>query len=83
MTGGTGKKNTGLIAGMVACAVLAVGGIAFGVYGMMQSSQKDSHISDLKVQVADKDGTIAALIVNILLAGFAGSALIIRHAITR
>ena len=61
MTGGTQKKNTGLIAGMVACAVLAVGGIAFGVYGMMQSSQKDSQISDLKVQVADKDGTITTL----------------------
>ena len=29
--------------------VVAVCGIGFGVYGMMQSSQKDSQISDLKV----------------------------------
>ena len=61
MTGGMQKKNTGLIAGMVVCAVLAVSGIAFGIYGVMQSSQKDNQISDLKVQVADKDGVIATL----------------------
>ena len=61
MTGEVQKKNTGLIASMVVCAVLAVGGIAFGIYGMMQSSQKDSQISDLKVQIADKDGTITTL----------------------
>ncbi len=61
MTGETEKKGKGLIAGMVACAILAVGGVAFGVYGMMQSSQKDNQISDLKVQIEDSNGKITAL----------------------
>ena len=42
--GGNGLK----IATAIAC-VVAVCGIGFGVYGMMQSSQKDDQISDLKV----------------------------------
>ena len=53
--GGTQKKNTGLAVGMVACVILATSGIAFGVYGMMQSSQKDNQISDLKVQIVNRD----------------------------
>lgn len=36
------KKSTGLIAGMVACVVLAVGGIAFGVYGLTQAGNQPS-----------------------------------------
>ena len=44
----------------IAC-IVAVCGIGFGVYGMMQSSQKDSQISDLKVQIDDLNGKIAAL----------------------
>ncbi len=32
---------------------MAVCGIGFGVFGMMQSSQKDGQISDLKVQIRD------------------------------
>ncbi|MBR2709553.1 hypothetical protein IKE72_00535 [Candidatus Saccharibacteria bacterium] len=55
------KKNKGLVAGLVVCILLALGGIAFGVYGIMQSSQKDNQISDLKVQIEDKDGTIKTL----------------------
>ena len=54
MTGGMQKKNTGLIAGMVVCTVLAASGIAFGIYGMMQSSQKDNQISELKIEINDK-----------------------------
>lgn len=61
MSGGAGKKNTGLIAGMVVCAILAVGGIGFGVYGMLRSSEKDSQISDLKVQIKEADGTITTI----------------------
>ncbi len=44
--GGNGLK----IATVVAC-VVAVCGIGFGVYGMMQSAQKDGQISDLKQQI--------------------------------
>ena len=61
MTGGTGKKNTGLIVCMVACAVLAVGGIGFGIYGIMDSNNKSSEISDLKVQIKGDDGTITTI----------------------
>ena len=45
------KSGNGLkIATAIAC-VVAVCGIGFGVYGMMQSAQKDNQISDLKVQI--------------------------------
>ena len=55
------KSGNGLkIATVIACAV-AVCGIGFGVYGMMQSSQKDSQISDLKVQIKEDDGTITTI----------------------
>lgn len=43
--GGNGLK----IATAIAC-VAAVCGIGFGIYGMIQSSQKDSQISDLQTQ---------------------------------
>ncbi len=45
----------------VIVAVLAVGGIGFGVYGMMQSAQKDSQISDLKVQIKEEDGAVTTI----------------------
>lgn len=55
------KGRNGLkIATAIACAVAACG-IGFGAYGMMQSIQKDSQISDLKIQVESKDGTITKL----------------------
>ena len=55
------KSSNGLkIATTVAC-ILAVCGIGFGVYGIMQSSQKDNRISDLKNQVDESNGKIAAL----------------------
>ena len=55
------KNSNGLkIATAIAC-IAAVCGIGFGVYGMMQSSQKDSHISDLKVQIKEDDGTITTV----------------------
>ena len=57
------KQNSGnglKVATAIAC-VVAVCGVGFGVYGMIQSSQKDSQISDLKVQVENKDGTITEL----------------------
>lgn len=47
-----GQKNGNWlkIATAIAC-VVAVCGIGFGVYGMMQSSQKDSQISELKTRI--------------------------------
>ena len=46
--GGSGLKITTAIA-----CIVAVCGIGFGVYGMIQSSQKDNQISDLKGQIND------------------------------
>ncbi len=42
-------------------SIVAVCGIGFGVYGVMQSSQKDNQISDLKVQIKEDDGTITTI----------------------
>ncbi|MBR2803407.1 hypothetical protein IKE19_02455 [Candidatus Saccharibacteria bacterium] len=47
--GGNGLKITTAIA-----CIVAICGIGFGVYGMMQSYEKDSQISDLKVEINDK-----------------------------
>jgi len=48
------KSGNGLkIATAIAC-IVAVCGIGFGVYGMVQSSQKDSQISGLKAQILEK-----------------------------
>ena len=55
------KSGNGLkIAVAIAC-VVAICGVGFGVYGMMQSAQKDSQISDLKVQIKEADGTITTI----------------------
>ena len=55
------KSGNGLkIATAVAC-VVTVCGIGFGIYGMLQSSQKDSQISDLKVEINDKSTKIEEL----------------------
>lgn len=37
--------------------VVAICGIGFGIYGMVQSSQKDNQISDLKAQVSNNGKT--------------------------
>ena len=54
--GGNGLKITTAIA-----CIMAICGIGFGVYGIMQSTQKDSQISDLKVQIKEDDGTITTI----------------------
>ena len=45
----------------VVASVVAVCGIGFGVYGMMQGLQKNNQISDLKVQIKEEDGTVTAI----------------------
>ena len=44
----------------IAC-IVAVCGIGFGVHGIVQSTQKDGQISDLKVQIKEDDGTITTI----------------------
>lgn len=46
------QSGNGLKIATVITCVVAVCGIGFGVYGMMQSMQKDSQISNLKSQIS-------------------------------
>ena len=55
------KSGNGLKIATVTACVVAVCGIGFGVYGMMQSSNEDNQISDLKVQIKEDDGTITTI----------------------
>ena len=55
------KGGNGLRITTVVACVVAICGIGFGVYGMIQSTQKDSQISDLLVQVENRDKTITEL----------------------
>ncbi len=55
------KSGNGLkIVTAIAC-IVAVCGIGFGVYGMIQSTQKDNQISDLKNQIESLNGKISSL----------------------
>lgn len=52
------KNGNGLkITTAIAC-IAAICGIGFGVFGMIQSAQKDNQISDLKAQIKDDNGTV-------------------------
>lgn len=48
------KSGNGLKIAAAIAYIVAVCGIGFGIYGMMQSAQKDSQISELKVEVNDE-----------------------------
>lgn len=61
MDSGNQKSGNGLKIATAIASVVAVCGIGFGIYGMIQSSQKDSQISDLKVQIKEDDGTITTI----------------------
>ena len=61
MDSGKQKDGKGWKIATAIASVVAVCGIGFGVYGMLQSSQKDNQISDLKVQVEDSNGKITTL----------------------
>lgn len=49
-------KNGLKIATAIAC-IVAICGVGFGAYGMAQSANKDSQISDLKMQIENSDET--------------------------
>jgi hypothetical protein len=51
-----GWKITAVVASLV-----AICGVGFGVYGMMQSSKKDNDISNMKVQIKNNDGTVTTV----------------------
>ena len=56
------KKSHGMLYGMVLLAILAIGGIAFGVWEMMdgnsQVAEKDKQIAELRGQLAEKNQTV-------------------------
>ena len=51
--GGEKKTSKGMVAGLIILAVLAVAGIAFGIFEMMQAANKDGQIAHLNQQVTD------------------------------
>ena len=52
-----GGNGAGLKVAAIVASVVAVCGISFGVYGMIQSAQKEKQFSNLKVQIKKDDGT--------------------------
>ena len=59
MNAGADKKSSGMKYGMIVCAILAVAGIGFGVYEMLQANKAKQQISELKIEVKNTDGTTA------------------------
>lgn len=54
------SKNGLKITTAIAC-IIAVCGVGFGIYGMIQSSQKDNQISDLKIEINEKTAKVEEL----------------------
>lgn len=55
------KTNNALKITTVICAILAIAGIAFGVYEFLDSNQKTAQISTLKNEISNKETTITDL----------------------
>lgn len=55
------KKQKTLLATTIICAILALAGIAFGVYEFLDSNQKSSQISTLENEVSKKEAKITEL----------------------
>ncbi len=59
---GKSKKSHGMLYGMILLAILAAGGIGFGVWAMMdgnsQVAKKDEQIADLRGQLAEKGSVV-------------------------
>ncbi len=55
------RNESGLKVVTAIASIAAVCGIGFGIYGMMQSSQKENQISDLEVQVNNFNSRINTL----------------------
>lgn len=57
------KKNNGMLIGMIILAILAVGGVGFGVWAMMDGNakveKKDAQITELNKQVSELNDKLA------------------------
>ena len=60
-TGVAKKQGKGMMFGMIACAVLAIGGIGFGIYEMSQVKTAKQQIADLKIEVKKDDGSTTTI----------------------
>lgn len=61
MTSSKQKDKKGWKIATAIVSVVAVCGIGFGIYGLVEANNKSSEISDLKVQIEDKDGKTTTL----------------------
>ena len=61
MDSGKQSNEKGLKITVILTSLADVWGIGLGIYGMIQSAQKDSQISNLNVQKKDSSGKITAL----------------------
>lgn len=55
------KSSKGMLIGMITCAILAAGGVGFGVYELEEAAKFSQQISNLKAEVENRDATIAEL----------------------
>lgn len=53
------KNNKGMMIGMIVLAILAVGGIGFGVWAFLSGNQKEDKISELNNQVSSLQSQLA------------------------
>ncbi len=66
----TTRKSKGMMIGMICCAILAVGGIGFGIYEMSQAKSAKQQMSDLKVEVKEDEQTAAIIDSSVSAFGF-------------
>ncbi|MBQ1528244.1 hypothetical protein IIZ77_01180 [Candidatus Saccharibacteria bacterium] len=60
-TGAAKKQGKGMMFGMIACTILAIGGIGFGIYEMSQVKTAKQQIADLKIEVKKDDGSTTTI----------------------
>ncbi len=53
-----GKMSKNAIIGIIILTIIAIAGVAFGIFGMMQ---KNNSVADLKVQIKNEDGTTTTI----------------------
>ena len=57
----TCKKSTGMLVVVALCAILAITGIAFGIFELLDSNQKNQRISELETKLNSKESEITEL----------------------
>ena len=55
------KQGKGSSVAVIIASIIAVCGVGFGAYGMIQGAKKDDLASNLKVQIEGRDGTITTI----------------------